>query len=70
MSMIILSKIAEHMKNTRSFNAFRNVAEIANNCYKQWKIIHSEGENQQHYVTERDVSQILYSKANPIRLEI
>ena len=75
MSLIILSKICQYAKSTNSFHSFRNISEIMTNCYKQWKIINSDSDadlqqNKHHYITERDISEILYSKANPIRLEI
>eukprot|EP01083_Nonionella_stella_P034899 95413_1 len=72
MSLIILSKLCQHAECTQSFVSFRNVPEIATNCIKAWKKMNTEDVrmDHHHHITRKEISQILYSKANAIRLEI
>ena len=76
MAMILLSRICLHCQPVPRFCAFRNVGEIAVNCFKAWRLMVEGGDSgsvpqeMQRVVTDEQIGHILYSKALPIRLEV
>lgn len=93
MALILLSRICNHCPTTTSnaeksqiqtvgFCAFRNIGEIATNCYKAWHLMVKYLMKQKDpgsvssdlqlmsIVTDEQIEHILFSKALPVRLEV